>query len=217
MVKVEIIEATKSPGHERYLYKCLAPISRWLYSPRREYLAKAISKGFQKRLLIVDDEVVGQVEYAPAEVSGYPIIGDDLIVMNCIWIFARARGHGFGRMLVEEMRRSEPATSGFATIALENHWSPWFKKDHMEYLGFQPVEAILLRHKTKHPDRIFRLWLMWLPGKEGVPPTWDKEVFLKGVTFCRAHPLYRAKALEGNLVEEVRWASRNAWEVRDGF
>lgn len=196
MGNVEIVKATESPEHELYLYKCLAPIPKRIYSPRMEYLEEAVPKGFQKRLLIVDGEVVGQVEYAPAEASGYPVIGRDLIVMNCIWVLRRAGGKGFGRMLVEEMRKSEPWASGFATIALENHWSPWFKKEHMERQGFQPVEAITVRHKTKHPERIFHIWLMWRPErKDALPPAWDKEALLEGVTFCCAHPLYRPKAL----------------------
>jgi hypothetical protein len=52
--------------------------------------------------------------------------------MNCIWGLKRAKGRGFGKMLVEDMVQSEGNAAGFATIALENHWSPWFKKGQME-------------------------------------------------------------------------------------
>jgi len=46
------------------------------YNNREEYLKKAIPKGFHKKLFIFNGEVVGQIEYAPAEVSGYPILDD---------------------------------------------------------------------------------------------------------------------------------------------
>lgn len=42
------------------------------YNNRQQYLMKAIPKGFHKKLLVFGEEIVGQIEYAPAEVSGYP-------------------------------------------------------------------------------------------------------------------------------------------------
>ncbi len=193
--KLKIVEATKSSEYEGYLYKCLALIPTCPYSPRREYLAKAIFEGLQKRLLILDGVAVGQVEYVPAKSSGYPITGPDLVVMNCIWVLRKAKGKNFGRMLVEEMINSHPGASGFSTIALENHWSPWFRKDQMEKLGFRPQEVMVVRHKTKHAERPFRIWLMWMPIKSRAhPPTWDEGRLLEGITFCRAHPLYRPRA-----------------------
>lgn len=97
------------------------------YSNRQEYLKKSIPKGFHKKLLIFNDEVVGQIEYAPSEVCGYPITGDDIIVMNCIWVLRRAKGHNFGRLLVEDMVKSERTATGFATISLDDHPSRWFR------------------------------------------------------------------------------------------
>ena len=196
-------EITKSVDYERYLYKCLVPIPPRPYSPRREYLEEAIPKGLKKKLLLFAGEVVGQIEYAPAEVSGYPITGSDLIVMNCIWVLRKAKGHNLGRKLMEDMVLSAPEASGFATIALEGHWSPWFKKEQLEKLGFQPIEAITVRHKAKHREP-FRIWLMWMPIKgEAKPPAWDKRRLLEGVTFCCAHPLYRPRAWEGILLEKL--------------
>jgi len=72
-------------------------------------------------------------------VSYYPIMGDNMIVMNCIWVLRKAKGHNFGKQLLEEMIKSEKDASSFATIALENHWSPWFKKRQIEKLGLQTV------------------------------------------------------------------------------
>lgn len=105
---------------------------------RIEYLKKAIPKGFRKKLLISDGEVVGQIEYSPAEASYYPILAENLIVMNCIWVLREAKDHEFGKRLMEDMMKTEKDASGFATIALENHWSPWFRREQMERLGFKP-------------------------------------------------------------------------------
>ncbi|MFB0566966.1 MAG: hypothetical protein ACETVM_00055, partial [Candidatus Bathyarchaeia archaeon] len=82
--------------------------------------------------------------------SGYPIIGDNIIVMNCIWVLRKAKGHNFGKQLLTDMIQNEKNTCGFATLALENHWSPWLKKEQMEKLGFELIDSIEVMHRTKH-------------------------------------------------------------------
>ncbi|MFQ6074758.1 MAG: hypothetical protein ACE5Z5_01305 [Candidatus Bathyarchaeia archaeon] len=118
------------------------------YRKRREYLEVAIPKGFHKKLLFLDGDVVGQIEYAPAEASGYPIMGVDIVVMNCIWVLRRAKGHRLGGRLLAAMMEGEKDAGGFATIALEDHWSPWMKKEHMEKLGFRALDSVEVTHKT---------------------------------------------------------------------
>jgi hypothetical protein len=161
------------------------------YKKRQKYLESAIPKGFHKKLLLLNNDVVGQIEFTPAEASGYPIKGKSNIVMNCIWVLRRAKGHNFGKELLRDMIESEKNAAGFATIALENHWSPWLRKEQMEKLGFKSIDAITVMHKTKHVGECFQIHLMWLPrAKNAKPPTWDKRKILEGEEFCMAHPLY---------------------------
>jgi len=189
--QIEIVDITKLSAYEKYLYKCLAPMPFRKYRKRHEYLEATIPKGFHKKLLIYNEDIVGQIEYAPAEASGYPIHGDNVIVMNCIWVLRRAKGHNFGRQLLADMMESEKKATGFATIGLENHWSGWLKKEQMEKLGFESIDSFEVRRKTKHPDLCFKLHLMWLPKTEMPrPPTLNKSKLLEGVGFCLAHPLY---------------------------
>jgi N-acetylglutamate synthase-like GNAT family acetyltransferase len=142
------------------------------YICRQEYLEKAIPEGFHKKLLILDGEVVGQIEYAPAEVSGYPITGKNVIVMNCIWVLRRVKGHNFGKLLINDMVTDEKSAAGFATIALENHWSHWFEKWQMEKLGFQSVDSIKISHRAKHKERILSVHTIWMSVKKNArPPT----------------------------------------------
>lgn len=173
------------------------------YSKRQEYLENAIPKGFHKKLLVSNGEIVGQIEYAPAEVSGYPIIGENVIVMNCIWVLRSAKGHNFGRLLLENMLNSEKEVAGSATIALENHWSPWFEKPQMEKLGFKPLDKIEVTHKTKHKGEVFSIYLMWKPMKKRAkPPKWDKRKILEGLSFCLAHPLYHPQSYKEKQILE---------------
>jgi len=200
--KIEIIDITKIGKYEKYLYKCLAPMPFRPYSRRKEYLEKATPKGFHKKLLFLNGNVVGQIEYAPVEVSGYPIMGDNVIAMNCIWVLRKAKGQNFVRLLLEDMLKSEKEAAGFATIALENHWSPWFMKWQMEKLGFKPLDRIKVTHKTKHKRQTFSIYLMWMPIKKAAkPPAWNKQKVLEGVTFCIAHPLYTPEKWKANILE----------------
>jgi len=192
--EVKIIDITEDSAYERYLYRCLAPMPFRKYRKRREYLEVAIPKGFHKKLLVLNGKVVGQIEYAPAEVSGYPIKGDNVIVMNCIWVLSKARGHNLGKQLLTSMMKSEKKAVGFATIALENHWSPWLRKEQMEKLGFRSLDSVEVTHRTKHTGQSFNIHLMWLSTtKNANPPTWDESKLLRGVDFCLAHPLYRSE------------------------
>jgi len=189
--EIVIIDITRNSEYERCLYKCLSPIPFRKYRKRHKYLETAIPKGFHKKLLIFNREIVGQIEYAPTEASGYPIIGDNIIVMNCIWVLRKAKGRNLGKQLLIDMMKSEKNAVGLATIALEKHWSPWMKKEHMEKLGFKPLNSVKVMHKTKHKGQCFTIYLMWLPvTKRANPPTWNESKLLEGVDFCLAHPLY---------------------------
>ncbi|MEM2117785.1 MAG: hypothetical protein QW386_02045 [Candidatus Bathyarchaeia archaeon] len=202
-MQAKIIDITRNKNYENYLYRCLAPMPFRKYKSRNEYLEKTIAKGFHKKLLTFNNKIVGQIEYAPSEASGYPIIGDGIIVLNCIWVLRKAKGHDFGKVLIEDMVNNEKCAAGFATIGLENHWSPWFMKWQMEKLGFRPVDSIKVSHKLKRKQQSFDIYLMWMSMKEKAKlPTWDKQKILEGVTFCLAHPLYHPQTFKGNIFEE---------------
>ena len=61
------------------------------YKNRRRYLESAIPRGFRKKMLFFNRVAVGQIEYAPAEASGYPICDGNVVVLNCIWVLRKAK------------------------------------------------------------------------------------------------------------------------------
>jgi GNAT superfamily N-acetyltransferase len=188
--EVEIVDATINGAYEKFLYSCFVLPFR-NYRLRQEYLKVAVPKGFRKKLLLWKGEPVGMIEYAPSEAAGYPITGKGIIVVNCIWVLRKARGHSFGKLLMHAMIEDTKNSSGYATIGLNRHWSPWFKIKQLEKLGFRPVDSINVRHKTKHTNEPFTINLMWFPKREDAePPTWNKQKMLEGVNWCMAHPLY---------------------------
>ncbi len=193
---IRFIDAVRDPEGERYLYKCLAPHPYRRYRKRAHYLEKAVEGGLRKEVLLLEGDAVGMIEYAPAEVSAYPVSGPGVWVMNCIWVLRRAKGHRFGRMLMGRMLEAAEDAEGFATIALDGHTSPWLRLRHMEFLGFRSIDSRRMRHKVKRPEVCFETHLMWMPLEEGAEkPTMNWAEMLKGVDFCIAHPLYRAERL----------------------
>ena len=202
---IEIVDVTFDPNLERFLYGCLVSLRPRKYRRRREYLEAAIPNGFRKKILIFEGKVVGTIEYAPPEAAGYPIQGKNIIVINCIWVLRRAKGHHLGTRLIEDVMQCEPSASGFGTIALEDHRSPWFKKRQIERLGFKSIDSIRVTNRRKNADRSFTIHLMWLPRhKDAEPPTWDGKRLLEGEYFCRAHPFYHPQTYEPKeVLEEV--------------
>ncbi len=201
--EVKILNITEDGEYERYLYRCLAPMPFRKYRKRRRYLDATIPKGFHKKILIFHETVVGQIEYAPADASYYPITGKNVIVMNCIWVLRKAKGHNFGKLLFANMTKSEKNASSFATVALENHWSPWFKKQQMEKFCFKSIDSVNVLHKHKHRGESFKIHLMWLPtNKNSKPPTWNKSKLLEGIDSCIAHPLYHPEKIKSKEIFE---------------
>jgi hypothetical protein len=88
----------------------------------------------------------------------------------------KSKGTPFGKQLINDMITNEKDASGFATVALENHWSPWMKKDQMKRLGFRAIDDVKLRHKTEHTDQTITAYLMWLPKAQNAhPPKWNTK------------------------------------------
>jgi len=197
--EIEVMDITKDVSKEECLYRCLAPIPFRKYRKRRDYLEAAIPGGFHKKVVSLHGDIVGQIEYAPAGASGYPIAGEGIIVMNCIWVLRRSKGHDLGRLLLHNMMESERDASGFATIGLEGR--SWLRRDHMEWLGFRSIDSFEVKQKTKHPRKRFKIHLMWMPRtKYAKPPKWDRRKLLEGVSFCLAHPLYHP---ESSKIREI--------------
>ena len=209
--KANIVDITEKADYEKYLYKCLAPMPFRKYRRRREYLSQAVPLGFRKKLLIFKGDIVGTIEYAPAQSSGFPVMGNRIVVMNCIWVLRRAKGHNFGKQLIRDMIVNENEANGFATIALENHWSGWMKKDQIEKLGFKSIDSIQLAHRTKHTGKAFTVHLMWLPRtKRAKPPRWNTDKLLEGINFCMGYPLYNPESLNLKQVFKKLRSSKRA-------
>ncbi len=193
---IKIIDITENEDYSNYLQRCfVGPFRK--YKRREDYFTKTISQGFRKKLLIFNDDRVGTIEFAPPKASYYPITGDNILVLNCIWILSRAKGYGLGKMLFDDMLNNNPDILGIVTIALEDHYMVWFQKRHIEKYGFSSIDSVKVIDKRKHQDKPFTIHLMWLPLKENIQqPTWDTNKLLEGIPYCLYHPLYNPISYE---------------------
>ncbi|NHK32133.1 MAG: hypothetical protein FK730_12320 [Asgard group archaeon] len=201
---IDITNVDDSSDYFFYLQRCfVGPFRK--YKRREAYLKEAIPMGFKKKLLIYNNDRIGQIEYSPPNFSYYPIQGENIIVMNCIWVLSRAKGNNFGQLMFNDMLRSEPNINGVATIALDDHWSPWFIRRQIEYFGFKSIDSIKVTHKRKPKEKAFTIHLMWLPLKKNIPnPTWTKEKLLEGIPQCLFHPLYNPQSYkEKNILNLI--------------
>jgi len=205
---IEIVDVTEDPKYERFLYWCIFHTKEDFprssiygkYRHRREYLESAIPKGFRKKVLFYKGDHAGMIEYAPAEASGLPIMSENVIVMNCIWVHRRAAGHHFGKQLVAHMMEDKKGVAGFAILGCEEFHRVYVRKDDMERLGFESVKSIKVKHKGIRKGGCFTIHLMWMPAaKNAKPPSWDESKLLEGLFFCEHHPLYHGRYGCGEL------------------
>ncbi|KPJ73964.1 hypothetical protein AMJ52_02385 [candidate division TA06 bacterium DG_78] len=196
---VKIVDIIHKPRYQRLLVRCIFHVKKEIplirvyqrNSERVAYLKSAIRQGFHMKILFWKGNHVGMIEYGPPKAAALPITGKNIIVMNCIWVHAKAQGNNFGKLLMNDMINSEKHASGFATIGLENYWMMWLQKQHMEKLGFKSIKSLKLKHKTYKRGHCFTIHLVWLPtSKNAQSPDWDESELLNGVDFCNSHPLY---------------------------
>jgi len=200
---VEIIDVTENPKYERFLYRCIFHVKKSLarsvifknYEYRHKYLKSAIPRGFHKKVLFYRGNHVGMIEYAPAQASGLPIKGKNIIVMNCIWVHRSGAGNHFGKRLMIHMMEENKEANGFATLGCgKTFYSAFIRKDDMEKIGFKSVKSIRVKHKGIRKAKPFTIHLMWLPiTKNAKPPSWDESKLLEGLFFCEGHPLHHER------------------------
>lgn len=201
-MQIKIVDITERAEYKKLLIGCIfhrkkeVALKR-LYernSERVRYLKSTIPKGYRMKVLFWKGNPIGMVEYGPPKAAGLPIFGENIIVMNCIWIHRKAKGNNFGKLLITDMIESEKNAEGFATIGLENYWMNWVKKWMMEKLDFQSIDSVKLKHKTYKERRCFTVHLMWLSKTNRAKlPILDESRLLYGVDFCNSHPLYWGK------------------------
>lgn len=189
----QVIEAAEHPQHARLLTQCLGSKN---IDPedqlRKTYLRKAESRGFEKLVLVYDEKVIGQIEFAPPEACGFPIDGKSLTVINCLWVLDAYRGLEAGRRLLAACAERTGSES-LATVAF-NDDLPWLARSFYMNQGFVVVDQVETgRFFGNTPIVAYLLWRVLSPG--ALPPIWDRKKLLEGVSFCPGYPWLQGRRL----------------------
>jgi GNAT superfamily N-acetyltransferase len=126
---------------------------------------------------------VGLIEYAPIEKTIFPVRGENLAFIHCIWVITPFWRKGVGQALMESFMEKTSHLSGAAVIAYEGE-SWWGFFDYMprwffDKLGFKEVDrngtsVLMLKNykKAKPPE-----FVSYQPGSASDQKTKTVEFF----------------------------------------
>jgi hypothetical protein len=92
---------------------------------KSEWLAKRMSEGLQLKLLKVDDETVGFIEYTPGEFAWRPVAAIGYMFIHCLWVYPKKNlNRGYASQLIkhciDESRKSN--LNGVCVMTSEGSW-----------------------------------------------------------------------------------------------
>lgn len=188
-----VVEALDDPTYSDQVVGCIQPDLFPRDDPSRlAYLRRSQFRGLHKLILLYDDQVAGQIEFAPPEVSGLPVWGEDLTVINCLWVLEAYTGLSGGRRLLSACSEMTFARS-LATLAY-NDSLPWMPAGFFKAQGFSVVDQVDTGRFYENMPIV--AYLLWRPLQDDAPrPEWDKDKVLAGLDFCPAYPWMYGKRL----------------------
>lgn len=92
------------------------------YKKKVEWIRRRFDEGLCIKLVSVDEgakrgfRIRGFIEYIPGEYSWRGISADGYMVIHCIWVVGRAKGHGFGSKLLEQCLNDARSMNGVAVV-----------------------------------------------------------------------------------------------------
>jgi GNAT superfamily N-acetyltransferase len=116
------------------------------YRNKVEWVKKRFQEGLRIRLLLVNEGPKrgltsrGFVEYIPGEYAWRGIDAKGYMVIHCIWVVGRNRGHGYGTELLEQCESDARGMNGVAVVASDRHWLP--RRELFLKHGFEIVDAM---------------------------------------------------------------------------
>jgi hypothetical protein len=163
MPSSKFIEVTPENILEEGLF-CIRNPKNPGFKLKSEWLAKRISEGLKLKLLKVDNETVGFIEYVPGKFAWRPISAKDYIFIHCLWVYPKKNlNKGYASMLINHCFR-DSKKAGFDGICVMTSEGSWITgRDLFLKNGFVLIDSKgrfdLLAIKFKEtPDPAFIDW-----------------------------------------------------------
>lgn len=191
----KVVDSAEDARFTHVRQQCFAPAQIHEDDPhRKNYLRDAEQRGLKKLLLLYDDQLAGQIEFAPPEAAGLPIQGSGVTVINCLWVLDAYAGLEGGRRLLAACAEQCPDANSLATIAFSPSSLQWLPGSFYENLKFKVVAEI--DTGRLFGDTPIVAQLLWRPLNENATlPTWNEDTLLSGIDFCPAYPWLFGKRL----------------------
>jgi len=133
----EFVELTDSNLAEEHICCAIAGKQHQEGVDRKKaFLARGFEQGLVFRKLDVRGKVF--IEYAPAEAAWRPVVAPGYLVIHCLWVSGRYKGHQIGRDLLQYCLDAAEDSHGVAAVAGR---SPYLTDTRFyEHHGFEVVD-----------------------------------------------------------------------------
>lgn len=107
-----------------------------------DWLCKRFTEGLRFKILQVDGEDVGMIEYVPGEYAWRPIEADGYMVIHCIMVQKKKyKGKGYGKLLLDECVR-DARQAGMQGVAVVTSGGTWMADERLfRESGFECVDT----------------------------------------------------------------------------
>lgn len=107
------------------------------------------------------------IEYIPCEKAFAPIIADDYLYINCLWVSGKFKGQGYADQLLQHCIDDAKAKNKKGLMALGSKKKMHFLSDpkYLKYKGFKVCDTL---------DSGFEL--LYLPFEDGEQPKFNETV-----------------------------------------
>lgn len=147
MNTVEIVSLSESNLERVQMFCGHSPTYRKGYRAKQEWMQARLREGMRYLLLQVNGYNAGMVEYIPGEHAWRGLQAEGYLVIHCLWVIGRNRGHGYGRQLLDACLEDARGTHGVAVMVSKSHWLPTpklFLKNGFEKVAQHPPSFDLL-------------------------------------------------------------------------
>jgi hypothetical protein len=159
-----------------------------------EWLTGRQQEGLQLKLLKVNGETVGFIEYVPGEYAWRPVEAGCYLFIHCMWVFPNKNlGKGYGSILLSECEKDaiEQEKNGVAVVASHGSWmsSPAvFEKNG--FVRLEEKDRFILMAKTLNEGTLpaFLNWEQNLDKYQGLNLVYANQcpLFIKSVDEMKA-------------------------------
>ena len=133
-------------------------------SSKKAWMKKAFADGLVFRKLNVRGKVF--IEYIPAEKAWCPIIAEDYMYIDCLWVSGQYKGQGFADRLLEQCTADAKEKGKIGLTILSSSKKMPFLSDpkYLRYKGFLPADTASPYYE-----------LLYLPFHDNAPAPRFKE------------------------------------------